>query len=130
VDSETKRQFRVWVKAFLERHDKAAESNIRARLTSWQQNDALLEPLFSGNKRLAEIQDHSKNLAAAAAIGLEALDKIDKGTAPDGAWIQQQANTLDNYSRAHNETEIAVIPEIAALVTGHLAPEPASYSAF
>lgn len=26
--------------------------------------------------------------------------------------------------------EIAVIPEIAALVLGHLAPEPASYSEF
>jgi len=130
ADSETKRQFRTWVKALLEKHDKKAENSIRACLTVWQQNDALLEPLFSGNRRLTEIQDQSKNLTAAAAIGLEALDRIDKGTAADGAWVQQQANALDNCAKAHNETEIAVIPEIAALVTGHLAPEPTTYSAF
>lgn len=130
VDSQTKRQFRAWVKAFLEKHDKEAENSIRAYLITWQKNDASLEPLFVGNKRLSEIQDHSKNLAAAAGIGLDALDKIDKGTSLDGTWLRQQANALDNYSKAHNETEIAIIPEIAALLTGHLAPEPATYSAF
>jgi hexosaminidase len=130
VDSETKRKFRQLVKTFLETHDKNAESSIRTYLAAWQQNDALLEPMFHGNKRLTEIQDHSKNLSVAAAIGLDALNKIDKGAAPDAAWVQQQANTLDNCAKAHNESEIAVIPEIAALLTGHLAPEPASYSAF
>ncbi|HEX3385225.1 MAG TPA: family 20 glycosylhydrolase, partial [Mucilaginibacter sp.] len=130
VDSETKRKFRQVVKIFLSTHDKNAESNIRAYLTAWQQNDSLLQPLFAGNKRLLEVQDHSKNLSAAAVIGLEALDRIGKGTSADAAWIQQQANALDSYSRAHSETEIAVIPEIAALVTGHLPPEPSAYSVF
>jgi hexosaminidase len=130
VDSEAKRQFRTMVKAFLENHDKETENHIRACLIAWQQNDAFIEPLMAGNKRLSDIQDQSKNLAAAAAIGLEALDLADKSAMPDGSWLQQRANALDNYSKAHNETEIAVIPEIAALVTGHLAPEPAAYSAF
>jgi len=44
--------------------------------------------------------------------------------------MQQQANALGNYSRTLNETGIAVMPEPTALVTGHPAPEPASYSAF
>ncbi|MBS1530686.1 MAG: family 20 glycosylhydrolase [Bacteroidetes bacterium] len=130
VDSKTKRNFRQLVKTFLANHDKNAENSIRAYLTAWQQNNALLQPLFAGNKRLLEVQDHSKNLSAAAAIGLAALDKIDNGSPADAAWVQQQANALDAYSKAHNETEIAVIPEIAALVTGHLAPEPTVYSAF
>jgi len=130
VDSETKRKFRQLIKTFLVNHDKNAENSIRALLTAWQQNDALLQPLLAGNKRLTEVQEHSKNLAAAAAIGLEALSRIDSGSAADAAWVQQQANALDNYARAHSETEIAVIPEIAALVVGHLAPEPAAYSAF
>lgn len=130
ADSETKRKFRQLVKTFLANHDKNAESSIRAYLTSWQQNDALLEPLFAGNKRLTEVQDHSKNLSAAATVGLEALDRIDKSLPVDAGWIQQQANALDNYGKAHNETEIAVIPEIASLVVGHMTPELASYSAF
>ncbi|HVS93995.1 MAG TPA: beta-N-acetylhexosaminidase [Mucilaginibacter sp.] len=130
VDSETKRKFRMLVKAYLENHSKNAENAIRACLTAWQQNDVQLQPLFAGNKRLMEVRDHSKNLAAAAAIGLDALDRADKNAPADAAWVQQKANALDVYSKAHYETEIAVIPEIAALVMGHLAPEPASYSAF
>jgi hexosaminidase len=130
VDSETKREFRQLVKAFLANHDKTTENRIKTYLTNWQQNDALLQPLFAGNKRLLDVQDHSKNLAAAAVIGLDALNKIDNGAQADTTWIQQQSNALDTYGKAHSETEIAVIPEIAALVTGHLAPEPASYSAF
>jgi len=83
VDSETKREFRKLVKSFLETHDKNAENAIKAYLTAWQQNDAQLEPMFTGNKRLMEIQDHSKNLSSAAAIGLEVLDRMDKGTLSD-----------------------------------------------
>jgi hexosaminidase len=130
VDSETKRQFRVWVETFLEKHDQDAEKSIKACLTKWAQNDDLLKPILVGDRRLTELQDHSKNLSAVAAIGLEALERMDKNMQDDGAWIQQKANALDAYGKAHYDVEIAVIPEIAALVTGHLAPEPASYAAF
>ena len=130
VDSETKRKFRHLVKVFLETHDKDAEAAIKSDLLAWQQNDALLQPLFTGNKRLIEIQDHSRNLSAAAAIGLEALDRMDKGTATDATWVQQKSDALATYGTQHNETEIAVIPEIAELVIGHTVAEPASYPAF
>jgi hexosaminidase len=130
ADSETKRKFRHLVKVYLESHDKAVEAQIKACLITWQQNDAVLKPLFAGNKRLMEIEDHSKNLSAAAAIGLDALDRIDKGIADDAAWVKQQSGILDGLGKGHNETEIAVIPEIGALVTGHLVAEPVSYSAF
>jgi hexosaminidase len=130
VDSETQRKFRVLVKAFLEKHDKSAENAIRAYLTVWQQNDSALEPQLVGDKRLLEVQDHSKNLSAAAAIGLDALDRISKGTASDASWVQQKSVLLDDYGKARNETQIAVIPEIAELVIGHVVPEPATYPAF
>jgi hypothetical protein len=55
---------------------------------------------------------------------------MDKGAPADAAWVQQQANALDTYAKAHSETEIAVIPEIAALVIGHLTPEPAGIRLF
>jgi hexosaminidase len=130
VDSETKRKFRHWVKLYLESHDKSVEAQIKAYLITWQQNDAALKPMFAGNRRLMEVEDHSKNLSAAAAIGLDALDRIAKGTAHDAAWVQKQSGALDALGIAHNETEIAVIPEIGALVIGHLVAEPATYSAF
>jgi hexosaminidase len=130
VDSETKRKFRVLVKTYLESHDKNAEFQIRDYLLRWQNNDAHLQPFFAGNKRLMEIQDHSQNLSLAAVIGLEALERGDKGAPSDPVWIQQQVSALGLYAKAHGETEIAVIPEIAALVNGSLAPEPTSYKVF
>ncbi len=130
VDSQTKREFRALVKLYLEHHDKKSEEQIRARLHQWQQNDDQLKPLFAGNKRLMEIQDHSKNLSAAAAIGLEALDRADKGTSNDAEWLTKRTASLDTYGKAHFELEIAVIPEIAALVIGHLVAEPVLYSPF
>jgi len=130
VDSETQRKFRVLVKAFFEKHDKNAENAIRAYLTLWQQNDAILEPQLVGDKRLLEVQDHSKNLSAAAGIGLDALDRISKGTVNDASWVQQKSVLLDNYGKARGEVQIAVIPEIAELVIGHVVPEPTTYPAF
>nr|WP_197486674.1 beta-N-acetylhexosaminidase [Mucilaginibacter sp. L294] len=130
VDSETKRKFRALVKLYLEKHDKNTEDTIRACLVTWQQNDGYLKPLFAGNKRLKEIEDHSKNLSAAAAIGLEALDRMDKSTPNDAAWLKQQSDALSAFKKAHNETEIAVIPEIEALVLQHIIAEPTSYPAF
>jgi hypothetical protein len=79
---------------------------------------------------LKEVEDHSKNLSAAAAIGLDALDRMDKGTAGDAAWVQKQSDALTTFEKAHYETEIAIIPEIEELVIGHTIPEPEKYSMF
>ncbi|HJP62201.1 MAG TPA: family 20 glycosylhydrolase, partial [Mucilaginibacter sp.] len=130
VDSEVKRKFRALIKIYLQKQDKVTGNEIRSYLTAWQQNDLALEPMFPGNNRLAEVQEHSMNLSAAATIGLEALDRIEKGAPADAVWIQQKSNQLGGYERAKNDTEIAVIPEIGALVLGHIVAEPASYSAF
>ena len=130
VDSETKRKFRMLVKAYLETHDKKTENEIKSYLVAWQDNDAHLQQLFAGNKRLMDIQDHSKNLSLAAAIGLEALEHADKAGSPDTAWIRQQAIALGSYAKVHGDTEIAVLPEITALVNGALLPEPTAYKVF
>lgn len=129
-DSETRHKFRTLVKVYLESRDKNAENNIKAYLLTWQQNDEQLKSLFAGNKRLKEVEDHSKNLSAAATIGLEALDRMDKGTANDEEWVKQRSGALAAFEKPHNETEIAVIQEIEELVLQHLAPEPPAYSIF
>jgi hexosaminidase len=128
-DPMTKRKFRALVKWYLEKKDKNAEEAIRAYLQTWKQNDTYLQPLFAGNKRLMEVQDHSKNLSAAAAIGLEALDRMDKGSV-DAGWIQKQSGALAVFEKAHYETELVIIPEIEELVIGHTIAEPEKYSAF
>lgn len=128
-DPMAKRKFRALVKLYLEKKDKNAENAIRIYLQTWKQNDAYLQPLFAGNKRLMEVQDHSKNLSVAATIGLEALDRADKGVT-DSNWVQKQSDALTTFEKAHYETEIAVIPEMEELVIGHTIAEPEKYSAF
>ena len=118
------------VKAWLETHDKNAKIQIRSYLVAWQNNEIHLQPLFAGNSRLMEVQEHSKNLSLAATIGLEALERVEKAGSPDTVWMRQQATALDLYAKPHGNTEIAVIPEIAALVDGSLPPEPTAYKIF
>ena len=130
TDPSTKRKFRALVKLYLEKHDKNTGEAIKAYLLAWKQNDTYLKPLLTGNKRLKEVEDHSKNLSAAAAIGLDALDRMDKGTVNDAAWVQKQSDALTTIEKAHYETEIAIIPEIEELVIGHTIPEPEKYSMF
>lgn len=130
TDPSTKRKFRALVKLYLEKHDKNTGEAIKAYLLAWKQNDTYLRPLFTGNKRLKEVEDHSKNLASAATIGLDALDRMDKGTANNAAWVQKQSDALTAFEKTHYETEIAIIPEIEELVIGHTIPEPEKYSMF
>ncbi|WPV02010.1 family 20 glycosylhydrolase [Mucilaginibacter sp. cycad4] len=120
VDSDTKRKFRESVKAFLKNHDKKAEGEIRNYLAAWQINDSQLQQLFLGNKRLADVKDQSKNLSLAAAIGLQALDRLAENTAADKDWAGKQFNALESYSRPRAETQIAVLPEITVLVSATL----------
>lgn len=130
TDPATKRRFRALVKLFLEQHDKNAAVAIKAYLVAWQQNDLQLKALFTGNKRLMEISDHSKNLSVAAAIGLDALVRIEKGAVNDASWVKQQSDALSAFEKAHNETELAIVPEIEELVIGHTIQEPVAYSLF
>jgi hexosaminidase len=130
VDSETKRKFRMLVKTWLGTHDTSAENKLKAWLISWRDNDARLHDIFPGNIRLLAVQDQSKNLSLAAAIGLEALERHDKANPSDTLWDQQQVEALRAFTKPHGETEIAIIPEISALVSGTLPPEPASYPVF
>ena len=124
VDSETEQKFRALVKAFLENHDKGLEAKIREYLTLWQSNDIHLQPLFNGNQRLMEVQDHSKNLSSAASIGLEALNRLDNSTAGNDNWPSQKVDELNSYLKPHSETQLSVVTEIVSLVTGKLVVAP------
>ena len=69
-----------------------------------------------------QIRDLSDNLSAAAAIGLQALNG--EGNKDD------QLKQLQQMEKASHEVQLAVLPEIEALVTGTLKPLPATYPMF
>lgn len=130
VDSEVKRRFRNAVANYLNTKDQASARLIVSYLGDWKSNDTLLQDYFTQSPILQAIAPHSHNLQNAATIGLEAMDSISAGPRPDPAWLQAKLAALAEINKAYGETELAILPEIEALVTRRLAPEPTTYPLF
>jgi hypothetical protein len=58
----------------------------------------------------------SQNLARVAAIGLQALDYLDRRNAPTG-WASQQEGFLEEAAKPNADLLIAVVPGVQTLVT-------------
>jgi hexosaminidase len=129
VDSKVKWAFRTAVKSYLEHKDTISEDLIRKYLVLWKDNNARLQSLFAGSAALRRVEEHSKNLSAVAAIGLNALNKLKDGVT-DSAWTGEQLAMLKSVNQPFGETELCIIPEIEALVKGNLEPLPSSYPVF
>lgn len=99
-------------------------------LNRWKGNNKQLKSLFESASQLKAVEAHSKNLAALAEIGIDALSKLKNGTTPDATWINEELATLKAMNKPYAETELCIIPEIEALVKQQLSPLPASYSLF
>jgi hexosaminidase len=110
-ESRTAREFA----ALVERMDKP---QIRAWLTLWRDNDARLKPTLEKSFLLAQDVPVSKDLSDVAAIGLEALDFLDRGKHPPAAWMAQQKAFLDNARKIRQEVFIAIVPSVQKLVAG------------
>ncbi|PYP78333.1 MAG: hypothetical protein DMD35_11685 [Gemmatimonadetes bacterium] len=78
-ESRTARQFTTRVEAFLADTARRAEAPaIRAQLLIWRDNHARLAPMLGGAKQGQDIRALSERLSSAAAIGLAALDAIER----------------------------------------------------
>jgi hexosaminidase len=127
VDSRVKWQFRNAVKSYLINKDAASEALIMAFLMRWQNNHEELKMLFAYSSQLKAVEEHSKNLAAVSAIGIDAVQKLKDGTRPDVNWTNEKLTSLKSANKSYGETDLCIIPEIEALVSQRLAPLPASY---
>jgi hexosaminidase len=76
---------------------------IRAQLSVWRANDALVKPILADNELLSGVAVLSANLSEAAGIGLEAMDAIQTGKKPSPEWKSnsvKRMETLKNPSAA------------------------------
>src|SRR5207253_11524111 len=73
-------------------HDSAAEARLRAQLTIWRDNDAILQSLAQRSFLVKEVAATSQDLSALAAAGLAALDAIAK---------RSEEHTSELQSRGH-----------------------------
>jgi hexosaminidase len=130
VDSATKYQFRDALASYLKTRDHAQEAVLRSWLVRWSKNDALLGPYFSQSADLAEVAENSQKLTALANAGLQALDQFDRGSRLTHDQLAADDALIKSTQAGAGETEIAVLPEIEALIHQNLVPEPTSYPLF
>ncbi len=108
-ESDTARDFA----ALVEQVDKGRS---RIWLTRWRGNDALLHPTLEKSALLKEDVAVSETLRRSAAIGLEALDYLDRGTRPPDAWLAEQRAFLETLRKPQAELRLAIAPSIEKLV--------------
>jgi hexosaminidase len=122
AESETRWYFRKLVAAYLDKHDATDLEQIKSTLRRWQNNKIRFNALAVNSPYLQKISDLSDNLSDAAIIGLQAINS--EGNKDD------QLKQLQQMEKPSHEVQLSILPEIEALVTGKLKPEPATYPLF
>jgi hexosaminidase len=100
-ESATAREFAMLV-------DHMDRPRLRMWLLRWRDNDARIEP----NGALKHL----------GAIGLQALDYLDRGEHPPDAWLAQQRAFLETCKKPQAEVRLAIAPSIEKLVNATSAP--------
>jgi hexosaminidase len=94
-ESDTAREFAMLV-------DRMDRPQLRMWLIRWRDNDARMEP----NGALKHL----------GAIGLQALDYLDRGERPSGEWLAEQRAFLVNLKKPQNEVWFPIAPSIEKLI--------------
>ncbi|NHA03764.1 family 20 glycosylhydrolase [Mucilaginibacter sp. HC2] len=130
VDSEVKRQFRAAVKSYLDKSNDADATSITTQLKKWLDHRTAMEPMINKGLLDNNINENSKKLYAVAMIGLDAIKLLQNKEKPSADWLKQRLDALDQMKKVYGEVELAIIPEIRALVNQRMDAEPASYPIF
>jgi hexosaminidase len=123
-ESDTGRNFSNLVQTFVRSgfKDKAAESQIRAWLTLWRDNDAKLRPTLQQSSLLQEDVPLSQNLSALGEAGLQALDYLDKSEPAPDSWKSQQLALAEQATKPTDGLLLMVATPVRQLVDPSAAP--------
>lgn len=130
IDPEIKYVFRTQVKNWIERKDSLSERAIQQQLNNWIGLPVALRNCFKSNAIAREVENHAKNLSDLSKACLELLALQKEGKTADSSWISKQKQSLKEASKVYGDTELAVLPELEALINGKLAPLPKAYVLF
>ena len=90
----------------------------------WRENDNQLQSLFKSSAQAKEIAVHSKNLSLLSIAALDAIDRLKSGNPLDSNSNKENLVLLQNAKITDAEVELAILPELEALITGKLAGLP------
>jgi hexosaminidase len=118
LESDAGRRFNDRVQQFLAAacHDSAAEAGLRAQLTIWRDNDAILQVLAQRSFLVKEVAATSQDLSALGAAGLAALDVIAKGQPAPDSWKAQQLAILEQVKKPKAQLLLIPAPAVQKLI--------------
>jgi hexosaminidase len=117
-ESEGARRFAALVDQFIAEklQDPTLEKEIRTELKRWSENHAELQPLFQSSFIVAEVEPVSQNLSTLGAMGLQALDYIDKGQLAPDDWVAAQLAAIKQTDVKKADLLLMVGPPVQKLV--------------
>jgi hexosaminidase len=118
LESDAGRRFNDQVDRFLTTacHDPAAEARLRAQLTTWRDNDAMLQPLAQRSFLVKEVAATSQDLTALGTAGLAALEAIGKGQPAPDSWKAQQLAIIEQVKKPKAQLLLIPVPAVQKLV--------------
>src|SRR5881398_1556436 len=130
LESDAARRFGELVDQFLSSscHDAAAEARLRAQLTAWRDNDAILQPLAQRSFLVKEVAANSQDLSALGTAALAALDAIAKGQPAPDTWKAQQLATLEQMKKPKAQLLMIPAPAVQKLIEAAAGGGPCSGS--
>ena len=115
-ESETARHFAQLVDTLLAGNAPESETEIRAWLSQWRENDALLKPAEDQSFLLQEVIPVSQDLSAMGSAGLQALDYLRSGERAPDAWKAQQEALVQQASKPKAGVMLMIVPSIQKLI--------------
>jgi hexosaminidase len=118
LESDAGRRFGELVDQFVASacHDPAAEARLRAQLTTWRDNDAILQPLAQRSFLVKEVTANSQDLSVLGTAGLAALDAITKGQPAPDPWKVQQLAIIDQVKKPKAQLLLIPAPAVQKLI--------------
>ena len=128
LESDAGRRFGELVDQFVASacHDPAAELRLRAQLTTWRDNDAILQSLAQRSFLVKEVTANSHDLSTLGAAGLAALDAITKGQPAPDSWKVQQLALIDQVKKPEAQLLLVPVPAVQKLIEAAAAGSPCS----
>ena len=124
MNSEVKWSFRNEVEQYLSDPSGPEAGRIRKRLMAWMQvKDMIWGP------GLKPVKPHADNLSSLASAALESMDRRSQGQW-SAEWAASKDEVVRKAAAIHAETQLDLVSELQALITGKLLPLPTSYPLF
>lgn len=118
LESDAGRHFTELVDQFVAStcQDPAMAARLREQLTTWRNNDAVLQPLAQRSSFVKEVAANSQDLSVLGTAGLAALDFLAKRQAAPDSWKNEQLAIIEQVKKPKAQLLMIPAPAVQKLI--------------